>query len=177
VPCTTVAVFSDASGASRSSIVEQNSTRIPDTSSRFCVYSIETSPDSAAAAKWNSLWVSNSTRHARQFTCKTEAHSSSALPYPDSNAGTRHFSTAGVRHRGHDMSSRMSIPEIASRLGIGRLAVYSMLERGLLPGIRLGRRWIVTRPAFEAWEKTCGTRTAEPVATGFLPDFEVNGVN
>ena len=56
------------------------------------------------------------------------------------------------------MNSRMSIPEIARRLGIGRLAVYAMLEQGLLPGIRLGRRWIVTRPAFEAWEKTCGTR-------------------
>ena len=56
------------------------------------------------------------------------------------------------------MSARISIPEIARRLDIGRLAVYSMLEQGLLPGIRLGRRWIVTRHAYEQWERTCGMR-------------------
>ena len=52
--------------------------------------------------------------------------------------------------------ARMTVEEIARRLDIGRLGVYTMLEQGLLPGIRLGRRWIVTRAAFEAWEKTCG---------------------
>lgn len=57
------------------------------------------------------------------------------------------------------MSGRMSIPEIAARLSVGRLAVYSMLEQGLIPGIRLGRRWIVTRHAFENWERTCGMAT------------------
>jgi hypothetical protein len=31
-----------------------------------------------------------------------------------------------------------------------------LLEQGLLPGIRLGRRWIVTRHAYEQWELTCG---------------------
>ena len=67
----------------------------------------------------------------------------------------------------------MSIPEIANRLSVGRLAVYAMLEQGLLPGIRLGRRWIVTRASFEAWEKTCGTRKGTPTGTGFHTDFEV----
>jgi excisionase family DNA binding protein len=52
----------------------------------------------------------------------------------------------------------MTIPEIARRLSIGRLAVYTMLEQGLLPGIRIGRRWLVTRYAFESWERTCGMR-------------------
>ena len=55
-------------------------------------------------------------------------------------------------------SNRMSVDEIARRLDIGRLAVYAMLEQGILPGIRLGRRWIVTRHAYEEWERTCGTR-------------------
>ena len=55
------------------------------------------------------------------------------------------------------LSSRMSIPEIARRLAIGRVAVSAMLERGIIPAIRLGRRWIVTRQAFEIWERTCGT--------------------
>ena len=61
------------------------------------------------------------------------------------------------------MNARMSIPEIARRLALGRLAVYAMLEQGLLPGIRLGRRWIVTRHAYEQWERTCGTGSAPPV--------------
>jgi excisionase family DNA binding protein len=55
-------------------------------------------------------------------------------------------------------SSRISVPEIARRLHIGRLAVYEMLEQGIIPGIRLGRRWIITRYAYEQWERTCGTR-------------------
>jgi excisionase family DNA binding protein len=66
-------------------------------------------------------------------------------------------STSESRH-GDDVSNRMSIPEIANRLNIGRLAVYRMLEAGLLPGVRLGRRWIITRHAYEQWERTCGTR-------------------
>ena len=55
-------------------------------------------------------------------------------------------------------ANRMSVEEIARRLDIGRLAVYAMLEQGILPGIRLGRRWIITRHAYEEWERTCGTR-------------------
>lgn len=50
----------------------------------------------------------------------------------------------------------MSVPEIAQRLDIGRLAVYAMLEQGIIPGIRLGHRWIVTRYAYEQWERNCG---------------------
>jgi excisionase family DNA binding protein len=53
--------------------------------------------------------------------------------------------------------NRMSVEEIARRLAVGRLTVYSMLEQGILPGIRLGRRWIVTRHAYEQWERTCGS--------------------
>ncbi len=54
--------------------------------------------------------------------------------------------------------NRMSVPEIARRLEIGRLAVYAMLEQGILPGVRLGRRWIITRHAYEQWERNCGLR-------------------
>ena len=63
------------------------------------------------------------------------------------------------------MSSRMSIPEIADRLSVGRIAVYTMLEQGIIPAIRLGRRWIVTRHAFENWERTCGIRTGLQLKT------------
>jgi len=55
-------------------------------------------------------------------------------------------------------NNRMTVLEIATRLSIGRMAVYAMLEQGLLPGIRLRRRWIITRHAYEQWERTCGRR-------------------
>jgi excisionase family DNA binding protein len=65
----------------------------------------------------------------------------------------------------------MTIEEIARRLSIGRLAVYAMLDQGIIPGIRLGRRWIVTRHAYEQWERTCG------VPTGLQPQTEVTVLN
>jgi len=55
-----------------------------------------------------------------------------------------------------DFSSRILVTEIAQRLDLGRLAVYTMLGQGVLLGIRLGRRWIITRQAYEHWERTCG---------------------
>ena len=65
------------------------------------------------------------------------------------------------------MSGRMSIPEIANRLSIGRIAVYTMLEQGIIPAIRLGRRWIVTRHAYDQWERTCGMPTGLPRKTEY----------
>jgi excisionase family DNA binding protein len=63
------------------------------------------------------------------------------------------------------LGSRISVPEIALRLDIGRLAVYAMLEQGIMPGIRLGRRWIITRHAYEQWERTCGMRAGAGLPT------------
>jgi excisionase family DNA binding protein len=48
------------------------------------------------------------------------------------------------------------VPQIAARLNIGRLKVYAMLEQHILPGVRVGRKWIITRHAYEQWERTCG---------------------
>ena len=71
------------------------------------------------------------------------------------------------------LGNRLSVKEIARRLDIGRLAVYAMLEQGLLPGIRIGRRWIVTRLAYEEWERTCGMRPG----TGLGAQTEVTVLN
>jgi len=71
------------------------------------------------------------------------------------------------------MPCRISIPEIAERLLVGRLAVYTMLEQGIIPGIRLGRRWIITRHAYEQWERTCGLRSG----TGLHASQEVMVLN
>jgi excisionase family DNA binding protein len=70
-------------------------------------------------------------------------------------------------------SDRLTVPEIAGRLRIGRLAVYAMLERGIIPGIRLGRRWIITRHAYERWERTCGL----PFGAGLSEEPEVTVLN
>jgi excisionase family DNA binding protein len=70
-------------------------------------------------------------------------------------------------------SSRISVLEIARRLSIGRMAVYSMLEQGIIPGLRLGRRWIITRQAYLTWESTCGL----PPSTGLQREPEVDVVN
>ena len=52
--------------------------------------------------------------------------------------------------------ARITVNEIAARLSIGRAAVYKMLEDHIVPGIRLGKRWLVTRHAYEQWERRCG---------------------
>jgi excisionase family DNA binding protein len=69
--------------------------------------------------------------------------------------------------------SRMSVKEIARRLQIGRLAVYSMLEQGIMPGIRLGRRWIITRHAYEQWERSCGMRVGAGLEIGAATEVMV----
>ena len=72
-----------------------------------------------------------------------------------------------------ELSSRITVQEIAHRLYVGRLAVYSMLEHGIIPAIRLGRRWIITRHAYEEWERTCGMQSG----TGLNPQPEVMVLN
>ena len=56
-------------------------------------------------------------------------------------------------------TSRLTILEISARLSLGRGTIYTMLEAGTLPGIRVGRRWIVTRFALDEWERSCGMVT------------------
>jgi len=63
------------------------------------------------------------------------------------------------------LGNRMSVEEVARRLHVGRPAVYAMLEQRILPGIRLGRRWIITRHAYEQWERTCGMQTGAGLPT------------
>lgn len=57
---------------------------------------------------------------------------------------------------GNLLSSRMTVQEIAGRLAVGQMAVYRMLEEKIIPAVRVGKRWVVTRKAFEKWEESCG---------------------
>jgi excisionase family DNA binding protein len=58
-------------------------------------------------------------------------------------------------------NSRISVAEIAARLSVGRLTVYKLLENGVIPSIRFGHRYIVTRRAYKDWELTCGRKPAQ----------------
>lgn len=70
-------------------------------------------------------------------------------------------------------NARMTVEEIARRLNIGRQTVYAMLEKGVLPGIRLGQRWLITRYAYEQWERTCGMCGRSVAASGLQANTEV----
>jgi excisionase family DNA binding protein len=70
-------------------------------------------------------------------------------------------------------SGRITVEEISARLNLGRLTVYTMLEQGIIPSIRLGRRWIITRHAYEQWEHTCGM----PTLAGLTGEPEVTVLN
>jgi excisionase family DNA binding protein len=72
------------------------------------------------------------------------------------------------------VSTRISIAEIADRLAIGRRSVYALLEQRIIPGIRLGQRWLVTRHAYAQWERTCGMHSTDgSIEPGLPPKAEV----
>jgi excisionase family DNA binding protein len=71
---------------------------------------------------------------------------------------SRPLSSSVLKHPHEAISGRITVPEIAQRLNIGRLKVYAMLDQRILPGIRVGRKWIIKRHAYEQWERTCGMR-------------------
>jgi excisionase family DNA binding protein len=51
---------------------------------------------------------------------------------------------------------RISADEIATELDLDRKTVYQMLKQGMIPNIRAGRLFIVSRVAYERWLETCG---------------------
>jgi excisionase family DNA binding protein len=89
-----------------------------------------------------------------RFDCEAKAFRGKT----EGNSGER---SQSLKERPVSITKRIAVSEIAQRLGIGRLAVYTLLEQGIIPGIRLGRRWIVTLAAYERWERTCGTTASQ----------------
>jgi excisionase family DNA binding protein len=45
----------------------------------------------------------------------------------------------------------LSPEEVARMLGLHLNSVYSMLKAGSIPGVRAGRRWLISKRRFEAW--------------------------
>lgn len=43
----------------------------------------------------------------------------------------------------------LTLADVAARLGIGRNQAYEAVRAGKIPALRLGRRWLVPRVAFD----------------------------
>lgn len=56
-----------------------------------------------------------------------------------------------------EQHTTITIPEIADRLDVCEETVYDLCKRHVIPSIRPGRRFIISRNAYEKWEATIGT--------------------
>jgi excisionase family DNA binding protein len=43
----------------------------------------------------------------------------------------------------------MSLEDVAARLGVGRNQAYDFVQKGKIPALRFGRRWLIPRVAFD----------------------------
>ena len=64
----------------------------------------------------------------------------------------------------------ITIPEIADRLDVCEETVYDLCKRHMIPSIRPGRRFIISRTAYEKWEATIGTDKPFDVHHNTRPD-------
>jgi excisionase family DNA binding protein len=44
-----------------------------------------------------------------------------------------------------------TVEELGQILGLGRSATYTALRKGVIPTIRIGRRFVIPKPAIEEW--------------------------
>jgi excisionase family DNA binding protein len=63
----------------------------------------------------------------------------------------------------------MTVNEAAVRLGISRGSAYAAARRGELPAIRLNRRIVVPRVAFQRWLESAAAGSGEPVSGDRAP--------
>lgn len=47
----------------------------------------------------------------------------------------------------------MTVDEVSEVLGVSRNGVYEALRKGEVPGVRVGRRWVIPRERFWRWFK------------------------
>ena len=45
----------------------------------------------------------------------------------------------------------LTVKEVAKQLGLGINQTYAACERGQIPSMRFGRRWVIPASAFEKW--------------------------
>ena len=59
-----------------------------------------------------------------------------------------------------DVALTYTVDEVAALLGVARGVAYEKVRKGLIPAVRVGRRWLVPRNRFHAW-----LDTTDPTAT------------
>jgi excisionase family DNA binding protein len=50
----------------------------------------------------------------------------------------------------------LSVEALAAELGLSRASVYSALRKGLIPHIRIGRRFVLPKSAIAEWLRSAG---------------------
>ena len=50
-----------------------------------------------------------------------------------------------------EASLTYTVDEVATLLGVARGVAYDNVRNGLIPAVRVGRRWLVPRSRFHAW--------------------------
>jgi excisionase family DNA binding protein len=68
-----------------------------------------------------------------------------------------------------EQHTTITIPEIADRLGVCEETVYDLCKRHIIPSIRPGRRFIMSRTACEKWEASIGTDKLVVVHHNLMP--------
>jgi excisionase family DNA binding protein len=63
----------------------------------------------------------------------------------------------------------ITIPEIAGRLDVCEETVYDLCKRRIIPSIRPGRRFIISRTAYEKWEATIGEKKTWDIHNDQMP--------
>lgn len=55
----------------------------------------------------------------------------------------------------------LTVKQVSRKLGIGINQTYEACEQNLFPCVRFGRRWIISRTAFDKWLSECGFENKE----------------
>jgi excisionase family DNA binding protein len=65
-----------------------------------------------------------------------------------------------MRAATQSVRTTITVPEMAQRIGVCEPKVRALLRDGVIPNIRHGRLYIVSRYAFERWEQSIGVPPA-----------------
>ena len=80
------------------------------------------------------------------------------MPNEDTMAKRNTRSTHGL-HRNE--TTYESVDELAKELRISRQAAYTALHRGVIPSIRIGKRFVLPRAAIAEWLRTAGNQALQ----------------
>jgi excisionase family DNA binding protein len=71
----------------------------------------------------------------------------------------RNTRSAHALHRSE--TTYESVDELANELRISRQAAYAALNRGVIPSIRIGKRFVLPRAAIAEWLRTAGSQALQ----------------